>query len=117
MLRALLPMLAVLLLDVSSAAAEGWVLWQEATGPPTYESSTRTVSAWETKEACEQALAQKVRSYSAPLRGGEVTVDDRTGTPRVWWRTKMKDGLTLVTEYTYACLPDTVDPRGPKGGG
>jgi len=91
------------------------VLWQQAIGPPTYESSTWIVSAWETKGACEQALAQKVRFYSAPLRGGEVTVDDTTGTPRVWWRTKMKDGLTLVTAYTHTCLPDTVDPRGPKG--
>lgn len=73
-------------------------MWQETTGAPTHESSTWTVSAWETKQACEQALAQKVRSDSAPRDGskGQVTVDDQAGKQRVWWRTKTKDGATLV---------------------
>jgi len=113
---ALAALLLLIIFASPAAAQSAWVLWQEATGPPTYESSTWTVSTWETKEACEQVLAEKVRSYSAPLRGGEVTVDDRTGRSRVWWRTRLMGGLTLVTEYTYTCAPDTVDPRGPRGG-
>ncbi len=105
-----------LLASAATVSAEcAWVFWQEATGPPTYESSTWTVSAWETKSACEQALVKKVRSDSAPTRGqkGEVTVDDMAGKPRVMWRTPTKNGV-LVTSYTYVCLPDTVDPREPK---
>ena len=50
MLRALLLTLAILLVFAGSAEAErAWVLWQQAIGPPTYESSTWIVSAWETK--------------------------------------------------------------------
>src|SRR5438876_3360316 len=88
--------------SAATAYAEcAWVFWQEVTGPPMYQSSTWTVSAWETKQACEQALAKKVRSDSAPRGGkGEVMVDDMAGKPRVTWRTTTKDGA-VVTAYTY----------------
>src|SRR5216684_506813 len=49
-------------------------------------SATWAVSAWETKQTCEQALADKVRSESAPRGRGEVTVDHLAGKPRVWRR-------------------------------
>src|SRR2546428_8333550 len=115
--RASLLVAFFLLTSAATADAEcAWVFWQEATGPPTYESSTWTVSAWETKQTCEQALAKKVRSDSALTPGvkGEVIVDDMAGKPRVRWRTKTKDEA-FITSYTYICLPDTIDPRGPKG--
>src|SRR2546426_5679263 len=105
----------LLLASVGTASAEcAWVFWQEGTGPPTYESSTWTVSAWETKQACEQALAKKVRSDSDPRgRKGEIMIDTMAGKPRVMWQVTTKDGV-LTTAYTYICLPDSVDPRGPK---
>jgi hypothetical protein len=38
-----------------------------------------------------------------------------SGTPRVTAKRTAKDGSILVTSFRYQCLPDTVDPRGPKG--
>jgi len=43
----------------------------------------------------------------------EVTVDRLAG-PRLWVRRQGHPELLAV--YTYVCLPDTVDPLGPKGG-
>src|SRR5262245_673997 len=111
------PLVAVcLLFSITTAHAEcAWVFWQEVTGPPRYESSTWTVSAWNTKDACEQALAKKVSSDSESSRkdkNSEVMVDHMAGKPRVSSRTKGR--ADLITTYTYVCLPDTVDPRGPK---
>jgi len=35
--------------------------------------------------------------------------------PRVTAKTHAKDGSVPVSVFRYQCLPDTVDPRGPKG--
>jgi hypothetical protein len=112
------PLLTAFLLLASVAIAHAecaWLFWQEATGPPTYESTTWAVSAWENKAACEQVLAKKVRSDSVvPTSSNtEVLSDERAGKPRVWLRSKTKDGV-LTTTYTYTCLPDTIGARGPK---
>jgi hypothetical protein len=106
----------LLALATSASAECAWVFWLESSGPPTYESSTSTVSAWGTKQECEQALTKKLRSDSSSLRAakGEVTVDEIIGKPRVIWRAATRSGA-LITTFTYICLPDTVDPRGPKG--
>ena len=54
-----------LLTSAATASAEcAWVFWLEVTGPPTQESSSRPVSGWEMREACEQALTQKLASDS-----------------------------------------------------
>jgi len=42
----------------------------------------------------------------------DVTVDPQAGRPRLWLRRKGHPEPLAV--YTYVCLPDTVDPRGPK---
>ena len=107
-----------LVASVGSASAEcAWVFWEESsTGPPLHESSTRAVSAWSTREACEQALTKKLGSDSelySKNTNTEVVIEHQAGQPRLWARTKGPPELLLMT--TYVCLPDTVDPRGPKG--
>jgi hypothetical protein len=110
-------LLLALLTSVASACAEcAWVFWEESTGPPPHESSTRAVSAWNTREACEQALTQKLGSDSdlySKNTNTEVMIDHQAGQPRLWARTRGHPELLIVT--TYVCLPDTVDPRGVKG--
>jgi len=103
-----------LLTSTATAHAEcACVFWLEVSGPPTHESSSRPLSGWGTREACEQALAQKLASDSVKDTSMDVTVDPQAGRPRLWVRRKGHPEPLAV--YTYVCLPDTVDPRGPMG--
>ncbi len=115
MTRAALLLTLLLLVSAAAAHAEcAWVFWLEVTAPPTHETSSRPVSGWETREACEQALSQKLASDSEKDTSMEVTVDRQAGRPRLWVRRKGRAEPLAV--YTYVCLPDTVDPRAAKGG-
>ena len=112
--RASLLLLALLLTSAATAHADcAWVFWLEVTAPPTHESSSRPVSGWGTREACEQALTQELASDSERNTEMDVTVDREAGRPRLWVRRKgHSEPLAL---YSYFCLPDTIDPRGTKG--
>ena len=46
------------------------------------------VSAWDAKSRCEEAKNERLRALSSTVERKDVT---------------------------FVCLPDTVDPRGPKG--
>jgi len=78
-----------LLTSAESAYAEcAWVLWS---GPRL--DAHHALGAWQTKEQCEASAeyraAQKAASAAATATG-------------------MAQAFTV-------CLPDTIDPRGPKG--
>ena len=83
--RASLLVAFYLLTSAATAYAEcAWVVWGNVTGPPTYETSTFPVSAYDTKQACEEALARQVAQVSRlKSKDTEVTVDDISGTKRV----------------------------------
>jgi hypothetical protein len=103
-----------LLTSIATTNAEcAWVFWLEVARQRTEESSSRPVSGWGTREACEQALTQKLASDSERDTEMDVTVDREAGRPRLWLRRRGHPEPLAV--YAYVCLPDTVDPRGPKG--
>src|SRR5262249_26087856 len=77
-------------------------------------SSSRPVSGWGTREACEQALTQKLASDSERDTDMEGTVDREAGRPRLWVRRKGHSEPLAV--YSYFCLPDTLERGGAKGG-
>jgi len=81
-------------------------------------ASISLVSASETKAACEQALAKEVTQTTMPWATGvEVKVGETSGWQQVFSRKRLGDGAEVTSTASYICLPDAVDPRGPKSGG
>ena len=102
--KATLLLALSLLTSAATAYAEcAWVFWLEVSGPPTHESSSRPLSGWGTREACEQALTQRLAADSEKDTSMDVTVDPQAGRPRLWVRRRGHPELLAV--YTYVCLP------------
>ena len=106
MLRTAASLATVVVVSIATASAEcAWVLW-------TKTATNKGSSSWEIVQASsnrEDCLAALDRAYKA-IKGAttinqiehgafSVTTTDRT------------------TTSSGKCLPDTVDPRGPKGSG
>ena len=94
--KALLAVLTLLTFATSASAECAWVLWVEA---PT-GSNQWSVATWVqppqfgTREYCERA---------ATVMNALKKVTDFRG-----------QGRDSAADDAYSCLPDTVDPRGPK---
>jgi hypothetical protein len=90
-----------LLALATSASAEGaWVLWNVVTSADGQEWVL--VQAAPTAQQCQASQKAEVQEASkdAISAHGNVVV------------TKIGD---KVTSFRFICVPDTVDPRGPKG--
>jgi hypothetical protein len=107
--RILLITLCLLALASSVSAECAWVLWSApgATDPSVplaqatvsiVPSNWQPVRAYDTSKACEAALSDSQRDEFAALL-----------------KRQHKPGATVLDTHAYRCLPDTVDPRGPKG--
>src|SRR5215470_2480393 len=89
-----------------------WVLWVRTQGVH-QETTTNVLSAFDTKGNCRNAEREAIAALRAKYPGARVEVADET----VWLFREGKQGDPVETFFTfdYYCLPDTVDPRGPKG--
>ncbi len=93
---------AVLLLVPVAASAEcAWVLWATLEWPVRKEPTTAT-GAYESKADCYEALNAWLAD--AKVKGAKVTGS-------------LADFDNPSTLIRVVCLPDTIDPRAPKGGG
>ena len=106
------------LTSAATAYAEcAWVLWQHSIIGSTTRVTTEPVDAYDTRQACGNAInAELTRMEASKSETNLVTVDRLRNSVSTF--TKRNDGkLEPVVGFSLLCLPDTVDPRGPKGGG
>jgi hypothetical protein len=98
-------LLSVALLTGSASAECAWVLWDQ-TVLGVRAPVTTLLSSFGTMQACDQRVEELISKWRAEQQGS-ITVRGAT----VFVRSK--DG-SAAAETRYLCLPDTIDPRGPK---
>ena len=119
MIRASLVVLC-LLVSVPTASAEcAWVMWES--GATRIGDGFSRLPGWSpetsvsTLSECRAEIANRLRSWAAVAElGGKRHVLLYSESAQAF----DKEGSPTTPEYMfvqYKCLPDTVDPRGPKG--
>jgi len=90
--RAVIAALSLLAWATTASAECAWVTWLTAVHQTGFRDIT-PIGTSDSKAACEQRVAGIQKSLEATMQERHMVVS------------------------AMICLPDTVDPRGPKGGG
>jgi hypothetical protein len=110
-----------LLASAATAYAEcAWVLWEQTTvwkaSPKNVEETQwAPVTAALAQPICESSKATRIRERARNLSSASrpkdtiVPIDDS-----VMWSWEEPEGTKGAQLFRFLCLPDTVDPRGPK---
>jgi len=105
---------AVLVVAPGSAGAEcAWVMWERSGTSDTLKLSTEPVRAYDKSADCERMIVTQLTRFKTDSVGKSIRVLDDL--QEAYVTTKTSDGKSVTTLFGYTCLPDSVDPRGPKG--
>jgi hypothetical protein len=104
-----------LLASAATAYAEcAWVLWQEI--KEDYEKKITTTwklhAAHQTRVDCDHMLIRMWEVFKTPMPDAK-TVLSAPGLIQYEYP-KEGGGASLIVRREFRCLPETVDPRGPK---
>jgi len=113
--RASLLVAFSLLTSAATAYAEcAWVLWEEWSSVPTaLQPVFSVVTGTSTEASCRDKLRKEIGQFEAlRLRPGE---ERRVDGDSILTRIPDARGEIAHGMRKFICLPDTVDPRGPKG--
>lgn len=123
--RTLLGVVASLVVASSASAECAWVLWEETIlyrpdeGGP--DSGTRTISVQDGYVSNDECVGGATGRSNALLK--DLQHGQWSDSPRVLWFKRFDPSPFILIRYkdgsrrsaNWICLPDTVNPRGPKG--
>jgi hypothetical protein len=112
MIRPLLVIICLFASAATAAAECAWVLW--AYSVSSVREAWSPDSAAQSQNACQAKIAEYIENWRTHKEKGHLEETEvlKVQTTSVTYRLK-KNGHEVFLRYT--CLPDTVDPRGPKG--
>lgn len=113
----LMSLLALLALASAASAECAWVLWaQERINIPPRPLSVEWAApvAFVDRAACMEWIDRNARQWEKNEGPGQ-SVTRGPGDMAAEFRTQSSGGLGSGITNSLFCLPDTVDPRGPKG--
>ena len=108
--RVLLATLGLLALATAASAECAWIWWEEQVDPTSRTWATPV--AYPTRAACEGHFARLIEAWDAAHIPGQSVNREPVGLAAEFITVGQGGFRTSVRRY---CLPDTVDPRGPKG--